>query len=247
MNNNAIAVLLNNKNKIIKCFILLILIVTMVTSLLLNINQKFTLIDNELKISNLIDQKNQFYSDVLKVNNEKKQVEEKLKEAEINLSLASKEIERLETQVVLLNDDLMMLNHLKNITTYIYNGNWHYKYTEDDVILLATVIYGENYVSGRWEMMITGSVVLNRVMSEDFPDTIKEVVYEIIYDGDKMYEQYAQRTKNLLGTDLPEECYRLARLLLEYGPVVPPFVLYQAHFNQGKIYWDWKGEQFCYK
>ena len=126
----------------------------------------------------------------------------------------------------------------------MWNGNWNYKYNEEDVKILAGVMYGENYISGRWEMMLTGSVVLNRIISDKFPNTVKDVVYQI----DGKYEQYAPRTKRLIGSkEVTKECYDLARILLEYGPVAPEFVVYQAHFNQGKVYWEWKGEEFCYK
>lgn len=136
------------------------------------------------------------------------------------------------------------LEHFKAISAYIdEEGNWHYDYTQRDVDILAAVMYGENYISGRYEMALTGSVVLNRVLSDKFPDTIEEVVYQI----DGIYEQYAPRTKNLIGTKLPKECYDLAIILLEYGPIAPRKVQYQAHFNQGNVFWDWEGEEFCYK
>ena len=136
------------------------------------------------------------------------------------------------------------LEHFKAISAYIdEEGNWKYEYTQRDVDILAAVMYGENYMSGRYEMALTGSVVLNRVLSDKFPDTIEEVVYQI----DGIYEQYAPRTKNLIGTKLPKECYDLAIILLEYGPIAPRKVQYQAHFNQGNVFWDWEGEEFCYK
>lgn len=135
--------------------------------------------------------------------------------------------------------------YLTEKSKYIYNNEWSYDYTEEDLEILAGVLYGENYTTGRWEMMLTGSVVLNRVLSPNFPNTIKDVVYQ--FDGG--YEQYAPRTKRLIGSDEAKkftECYELASLLLEYGPVAPGFLVYQAHFNQGTVYWEWEGEEFCY-
>ena len=102
-------------------------------------------------------------------------------------------------------------------------------------------MYGEEYPN-RYEMMLAGSVVLNRVKDPQFPDTIKAVVYQ--FDG--QYEQYAPRTKGFIGKELPEECYRLAEILLEYGPIAPGEVIYQAHFNQGEVFWSWQGEEFCF-
>ena len=249
MNNNAIAVLLENKIKILKYFLLFVLITITVTSLVLNVDQKFTLINNELKITDLTNQKNQFYSDVLKVNNEKKKIEAELESTKKDLAECSAALEKSETEVIILMDKLIEFEHLKIMSNYVYNGRWHYKYTQRDIDVLAATIYGENYISGRWEMMITGSVVLNRILSADFPDTVEDVVFQVFIDANgNRFEQYAERTKNLIGSsEIPEVCYKLAEILLKYGPVVPPFVLYQAHFNQGNVFWEWKGEQFCYK
>lgn len=114
-------------------------------------------------------------------------------------------------------------------------------YTQEDIDILAAVMYGEEYPN-RYEMMLAGSVVLNRVKDPQFPDTIKAVVYQ--FDG--QYEQYAPRTKGFIGKDLPEECYRLAEILLRYGSIAPGEVIYQAHFNQGDVFWSWQGEEFCF-
>ena len=118
---------------------------------------------------------------------------------------------------------------------------WSYDYTQEDIDILAAVMYGEEHPD-RYEMMLAGSVVLNRVKDPRFPDTIKEVVYQI----DGPFEQYAPRTKGFIGKDLPEECYRLAEILLRYGPIAPGEVIYQAHFNQGEVFWSWQGEEFCF-
>lgn len=118
---------------------------------------------------------------------------------------------------------------------------WSYDYTREDIDILAAVMYGEEHPD-RYEMMLAGSVVLNRVKDPRFPDTIKEVVYQI----DGPFEQYAPRTKGFIGKDLPEECYRLAEILLRYGPIAPGEVIYQAHFNQGEVFWSWQGEEFCF-
>ena len=114
-------------------------------------------------------------------------------------------------------------------------------YTQEDIDILAAVMYGEEYPN-RYEMMLAGSVVLNRVKDPQFPDTIKAVVYQ--FDG--QYEQYAPRTKGFIGKELPEECYRLAEILLRYGSIAPGEVIYQAHFNQGNVFWSWQGEEFCF-
>ena len=126
-------------------------------------------------------------------------------------------------------------------TIAIHTDTDHIPYTQEDIDILAAVMYGEEYPN-RYEMMLAGSVVLNRVKDPKFPDTIKAVVYQL----DGQYEQYAPRTKGFIGKDLPEECYRLAEILLKYGSIAPGEVIYQAHFNQGEVFWDWNGEEFCF-
>ena len=130
---------------------------------------------------------------------------------------------------------------IEEISEYVFNGEWNYEYAQDDIDILAAVMYGEEYPN-RYEMMLAGSVVLNRVLSPDFPNNIHDVVYQ----KSEKYEQYAPRTKGFIGKELPEECYRLAEILLQYGPIAPKNVVYQAHFNQGRVFWEWQGEEFCF-
>lgn len=170
-----------------------------------------------------------------------------LNKAKEDLQSCSFRMEELET--IIYNKDIEIdnlayeLEYYDEMEQYIYNGNWNYYYDEDDVEILAGVMYGENWISGRYEMMLTGSVVLNRVLDDRFPNNIHDVVYQI--DGG--YEQYAPRTKRLIGSDeVPEICYDLAKILLENGPICPNDVIYQAHFNQGEVFWEYKGEEFCY-
>ena len=174
-----------------------------------------------------------------------------LEKARENLADCSKKIEEQETTVVTQADEITALkSEIKLLEGIVegYNTVSESDYTNEDKTILAATIYAENYISGRYEMMLTGSVVINRKNSPLFPNTIKDVVFQI--DGE--YEQYAKRTKNIVERVLkgeetiPSECYDLAEILLKYGSIAPPNVLYQAHFNQGNVFWEWKGEQFCY-
>ena len=140
-----------------------------------------------------------------------------------------------------LKPEIVEVEVIKEIEVEVPVPAWNYEYTQEDIDILAAVMYGEEYPN-RYEMMLAGSVVLNRVKDPRFPDTIKAVVYQ--FDG--QYEQYAPRTKGFIGKDLPEECYRLAEILLRYGPIAPGEVIYQAHFNQGEVFWSWQGEEFCF-
>jgi len=117
-------------------------------------------------------------------------------------------------------------------------------YSIEDVNLLAELIYWENwYTDAEKETAYwTGAVVMNRVASPEFPNTIKEVIYQT-----KPCKQYAV-TGKFFTKELPEECYEMARnILLKGTDEVPKNVLYQATFKQGKIWKQKNGEIFCYE
>lgn len=115
----------------------------------------------------------------------------------------------------------------------------------EDVELLAEVMYWENWytdkekLTARW----TGAVVMNRVRSKKFPNTVKDVLYQT-----KPCIQYGT-TGKFFTEKLPEECYEMARDILENGtPDVPENVVYQSQFLQGSGLWQEKnGEYFCYE
>lgn len=120
--------------------------------------------------------------------------------------------------------------------------NQYVKEYKDDRDLLAEVIYHENWhtdkekKTARW----TGAVVLNRVKSPKFPNTIREVLYQ------KNPTQYST-TKYFFTVELPQEVYDMATDLLMNGtPDVPENVLYQAQFEQGVVWKELNGEVFCY-
>ena len=104
-----------------------------------------------------------------------------------------------------------------------------YDYTEEELDLLARLIYSEGGIESYETQLKIGSVVMNRVLSEDpwFPDTIREVIYQknqfsvtfILKDGVPMIDQPAD-----------EEAKRAAYEVLTYGSVLPPDV--QVFFHK---------------
>lgn len=132
---------------------------------------------------------------------------------------------------------LKMITILVTTSLLVANG-----YTQADVELLAQGIFWENwYTDAEKETAYwTGAVIVNRKKSKDFPNTIKEVLYQ------KNPTQYST-TKYFFTKEIPEECYTMARNILAFGtPDVPENVLYQATFKQGKIWKQKNGEIFCY-
>ena len=97
-------------------------------------------------------------------------------------------------------------------------------YSTDDFYELSHVIQAEAGYCSRDMMIGVGSVVLNRVASEKYPNTVYEVIHQ---PG-----QYS--TVSWLASQVPtEECEAVTDYLLRNGSQYPADVLYQANFPQG--------------
>lgn len=118
----------------------------------------------------------------------------------------------------------------------------------EELRLLSKIIYaeaGSSWLSDEWKMSV-GEVVLNRVSSPEFPDTVAEVIYQ---PG-----QYYGSGSRYFAKLLPDErCAKLALRLLEGERVLcDASVVFQANFKQGSgvhtALWDkylgWT--YFCY-
>lgn len=110
---------------------------------------------------------------------------------------------------------------------------------EDDLYILSHVITGEAEGCSRDMKLSVGSVVLNRVSDDRFPDTIAEVVfqpgqYACTWDGN-YYREPSQDT-----IDIAVE-------LLEDGTAIDESVVWQTEFPQGIGVYDIIGNMyFCY-
>lgn len=115
--------------------------------------------------------------------------------------------------------------------------------SQDDLYLLANVMYYEvgcfaDDEQGEEILKLAGSVVINRVNSPLYPNTIHDVIYQ--------KGQYAKCTLKQFGTrELPQKVYVWAEDLLRNGSIAPANLLYQAQFKQGVVYKEYKGEYFC--
>lgn len=100
-------------------------------------------------------------------------------------------------------------------------------YTEEELYLLASVMYAENGCD--WFppviQLMTGSVVLNRVQNDMYPDTIYDVVYQ---SG-----QYGCAWNGSFSTPPSNQAIENARYLLENGSILPENVIYQSGVPQG--------------
>ena len=113
---------------------------------------------------------------------------------------------------------------------------------EEELSLLAHLLMGECGASYTDDEMLylTGAVVLNRVQSEHFPNTIKEVIYQ------KGQYQCVTLENSGFYKEPTERCWEIAEELLIRGYDIPENVLFQAEFRQGKVYKKVQNMYFCY-
>ena len=99
-------------------------------------------------------------------------------------------------------------------------------YTEEELYALSHIISAEADYCQREMMEGVGSVVLNRVADDRFPDTIEDVIHQ---PG-----QYEPVSNGIYDSVQPSEmAMEVAIELLEYGSKFPPEVIYQANSPQG--------------
>lgn len=116
-------------------------------------------------------------------------------------------------------------------------------YSDDDFYELSHVIQAEAGYCERDMMIGVGSVVLNRVEHEDFPDTVYEVIHQ---PG-----QYS--TVSHLSSQVPTELVEeVTDYLLRNGSEYPSDVVYQANFPQGSgtyltLSTSYSTMYFCYR
>lgn len=112
---------------------------------------------------------------------------------------------------------------------------------KEDLELLAHLIFAE--AGSDWckdEMLYgVGSVVLNRIASEYYPNNMYDVIYQ--------RGQYACTWNGHIKKEPNERAYRIAEDLLRNGSTLPENVLFQAQFKQGDgVYVKIQNMYFCY-
>ena len=113
-----------------------------------------------------------------------------------------------------------------------------YESFSEDLEIMAHLLCGECQSGSRELQEAVGSVVLNRVASDDFPDTIPDVVFQ--------RGQYSCTWDGNYDRTPTERNWEVARYLLENGSQIPENVVFQAQFKQGRVWKKISNQIFCY-
>lgn len=113
-------------------------------------------------------------------------------------------------------------------------------YTDEDLYVLAHILAGECQTYPDQEQLYVGSVVLNRVKSGKYPDTVRGVAFQ--------RGQYACTWDGNYYRTPTERNWANARWLLENGSVLPDRVVYQSGKRQGSgVHVKTRYHYYCYE
>ena len=109
-----------------------------------------------------------------------------------------------------------------------------YTYTEEELDLLARLIYSEGGIESYDTQLKIGSVVMNRVDDPDFPNTIREVIYQ-----KNQFSVTFTKLDGVIMIDRPadDEAKKAAYEILNYGSVLPKDVqvFYEKSITTGWV------------
>ena len=124
-------------------------------------------------------------------------------------------------------------------------------YTEDELFCMAAAIYNEaggDMCSDETRLLV-GYVILNRVNSSKFPNTIREVLEAKRQYGEFYWTgvKFADRSSKPEEQNAVERAYEIAKRVLSEPSTIPETVVFQAEFEQGTgVYKYQDGIYFCH-
>lgn len=128
---------------------------------------------------------------------------------------------------------------VSNIEETIKNDNEAISYTEEE-ILLAQIVYAESRGCSDECQIAVASVVMNRVNSSLYPNTIYDVIYQ---DG-----QYEPAWTGSINVEPDEQAMKNAHYVYTNGSQIPYNVTFQSLFEQGSGVWNYiDNTYFCYQ
>ena len=145
-----------------------------------------------------------------------------------NIEITSECIETTSSEETFINTEETTNEILSETTSEdVIDDLEGYCYSDEDLYLLARVIDAEaSDICTDEHKMCTGQVILNRMNSNKYPNTLREVVYD--------KGQYASVENDRLKEEITKESLDVARRLLNGEKILPDDVVYQAEFPQGK-------------
>ena len=149
-------------------------------------------------------------------------------EASNNTEITSEYIETISSEETFISTEETTNEILSETTSEdVIDDLEGYCYSDEDLYLLARVIDAEaSDICTDEHKMCTGQVILNRMNSNKYPNTLREVVYD--------KGQYASVENDRLKEEITKESLDVARRLLNGEKILPDDVVYQAEFPQGK-------------
>lgn len=118
-------------------------------------------------------------------------------------------------------------------------------YTEDDLFYLAAAVCREAGGESEEIQLLVANVIINRVNSPHYPDTIYGVLTQYKQYGTMW--MYGVSFPNWADDNVKEQCYSVARRILDGERYCPENVLFQAEFQQGSgVYKHIGVYYFCY-
>lgn len=140
------------------------------------------------------------------------------------------------------SNDFVQLGNIQGVPCQARISQTERKYTTEELELLAHLLMaeaGSDYIQD--EMIYgVGTVVMNRIDSPKFPDTLQGVIYQ---PG-----QYQCTWDGGIHKQPTERCYRIAKEILNGYRSMPSNVIWQAEFKQGSgIYTQIQNMIFCYE
>lgn len=112
---------------------------------------------------------------------------------------------------------------------------------EEEIDLLARLITAETGGTDEYLAYLTGSVVINRMQSEKFPNT----VFSVIYQNNPI--QYQCTVDGHIYRPYTDLAWEVAEELLTYGTTIDGGVVFQSEFKQGSGVFRQVGRTyFCY-
>lgn len=144
-----------------------------------------------------------------------------------------------------INTEETMVDVIERETEIVSKAPAKPAYSEEDLFYLAVAICREAGGESEEIQLLVANVIINRVNSSVYPDTIYEVLtqkrqYGTMWRDGISFPDWAAE-------EVQEQCYSVARRILEGERFCPENVLFQAEFEQGSgIYKEYPGYYFCY-